>query len=46
MHVAMAVQTKGASGKFASDKAVDLMEEMGDKVTKVFIKSDQEPSIK
>ena len=46
MHFATAVPTKGASGKFASDKAVEFMEEVGDGVTKVIVKSDQEPSIK
>ena len=45
MNFATAVPTKGASGKFASDKTVEFMEEVGDKATKVIIKSDQEPSI-
>ena len=46
MNFATAVPTKGASGKFASDKAVEFMEEVGDRATKVILKSDQEPSIK
>ena len=45
MHFSTAVPTKGASGKFASDKTVEFMEEIGDRATKVIIKSDQEPSI-
>ena len=46
MNFATAVPTKGASGKFASDKAVEFMGEVGDRATKVILKSDQEPSIK
>ena len=43
MNFATVVPTKGASGKFASDKTVEFMEDVGDKATKVIIKSDQEP---
>ena len=45
MSFASTVPTKGASGKFASDKAVEFMEELGDHTNKVIIKTDQEPSI-
>ena len=45
MNFATAVPTKGASGKFASDKTVEFMEEVGDKATRVTINSDQEPGI-
>ena len=37
--------TKGASGKFAVDKAIEYMEEIGDHTGKVIVKTDQEPSI-
>ena len=46
MHFSTAVPMKGASGKFSSDKAVEFMEEVGDRSTKVIVKTDQEPSIK
>jgi hypothetical protein len=42
---ATAVPQKGASGKFASDKCVEFIEENGDAGNKVIIKTDQEPSI-
>ena len=42
---AVAVPTKGASGKFAVDKAIEYMEESGDQLGKVIVKTDQEPSI-
>ena len=45
MHFASAVPTKGASGKFAVDKALQFMEEVGDTTSKVIVKTDQEPSI-
>ena len=45
MHFATAVPTKGASGKFAVDKALQFMEEVGDTTSKVIVKTDQEPSI-
>ena len=45
MHFATAVPTKGASGKFAVDKALQFMEEVGDTTSKVIVKIDQEPSI-
>jgi hypothetical protein len=46
MRFATAVPTKGASGRFSSDKALQFMEEIGDKTSKVIVKTDQEPSIK
>ncbi len=46
MRFATAIPMKGASGRFASDKALQFMEEVGDKSSKVIIKTDQEPSIK
>ena len=46
MAMATAVPTKGASGKFASTKAVNFMEELGDRSSRVIIKTDQEPAIK
>ena len=46
MQFATTVPTKGASGKFASDKAVEFMEELGDSASKIIVKNDQEPSIK
>ena len=46
MRFATSVPTKGASGRFSSDKALQFMEEIGDKTSKVIVKTDQEPSIK
>ena len=46
MRCATAVPTKGASGRFSSDKALQFMEEIGDTTSKVIVKADQEPSIK
>ena len=45
MCFATAVPTKGASGKFAVDKAIEYLEEIGDHTGKVSVKTDQEPSI-
>ena len=45
MNFATTVPTKGATGKFASDKVIEFMEELGDSVNKVIVKTDQEPSI-
>ena len=45
MSFATTVPTKGASGKFAVDKAIEYMEEIGDHTSKVIVKTDQEPSI-
>ena len=45
MCFATAVPTKGASGKFAVDKAIDYMEEIGDQAGKIIVKADQGPSI-
>ena len=44
--MATAVPTKGATGKFASDKAVMFMEELGDRSSKIILKTDQEAAIK
>ena len=46
MYFATAVPTKGSIGRFAVDKAVDYMEELGDKSGRVIVKTDQEPAIK
>ena len=43
--MATAVPTKGASGRFATDKCVEFMEENGDGDNPVIVKSDQERSI-
>jgi len=45
MKFATAVPTKGASGKFATDKCLDFIEEVGDSNGKIIIKNDQEPSM-
>ena len=45
MVMASAVPVKGSSGKFASGKALELMEEVGDGSREIIIKTDQEPSI-
>ena len=45
MVMATTVPSKGGVGRFASDKCWKFMEENGDKVNKVIIKTDQEPSI-
>ena len=44
--MATTVPNKGGIGRFASDKCWEFMEENGDKVNKVIVKTDQEPSIK
>ena len=43
--MATTVPNKGGIGRFASDKCWEFMEENGDKVNKVIVKTDQEPSI-
>ena len=43
MSVAIAVPTKGASGKFAVDTALPFMEEVGDTTSRLAVKIDQEP---
>ena len=45
MKFATAVPTKGSSGKFAVDRALDFIAEVGDMDGQVIIKNDQEPSI-
>ena len=45
MVMATTVPSKGGVGRFASDKCWEFMEENGDKVNKVIVKTDQEPSI-
>ena len=46
MRFATAVLTKGASGNFSSDKALQFMEELGDKASKIILETDQQPRIK
>ena len=46
MMMVTAVPTKGASGKFASDRAGHFMEKLGDRSSKVTVKTDQVPAIK
>ena len=45
MKFATAVPTKGSSGKFAVDKALEFLAEVGDMDGQVIFKNDQEPSI-
>ena len=45
LNFATAVPTKGSSGRFAVDKALDFIEEAGDMNEKVIVKNDQEVSI-
>ena len=45
MRFATAVPTKGASGKFATDRVLYFSQEVGDSENKIIIRSDQEPSI-
>ena len=45
INFATAVPTKGSSGKFAVDRALDLIAEVGDMDGQIIIKNDQEPSI-
>ena len=45
MTMGTAVPTKGASGKFASDRAVNFMQEPGDISSRVVIKTDRGPAI-
>ncbi len=42
----VAVPSNGGSGKFVVDRALDFVEEVGDKVDKFIVKTDQETSIK
>ena len=43
--MATAVPNKGASGRFATDKCLEVMEENGDGDNNVVVKKDQEPSM-
>ena len=45
MNFGVAVPTKGSSGKFVVDKALEFVEEVGDAKEKIILKTDQEPSI-
>ena len=45
MKFGTAVPTKGSSGKFAVDRALDFIAEVGDMDGQIIIKNDQEPSI-
>ena len=45
MIMATTIPSKGGIGRFATDKCCEFMEENGDKVNKVIVKTDQEPSI-
>lgn len=46
MYFATAVPTKGSIGRFAVDKVIDYMDELGDRNGRVIVKTDQEPAIK
>ena len=46
MYFATAVPTKGSIGRFAVDKAVDYVREVGDHEGRILVKTDQEPAIK
>ena len=46
MGFAVAVPTKGSSGRFAVDKAIDFIEEVGDKANPIIVKNNQDVSIK
>ncbi len=44
--MATAVPHKGSSGKFAVDKCLEFMDEMGDRESRIIVKNDQEPAMK
>ena len=46
MTLAVTVPTKGSTGRFTVDKAVDFIEEVGDANNKIIVKTDQEPAIR
>ena len=46
MYFAVAVPTKGSIGRFAVDKAVEYIEDLGDRQSRIIVKTDQEPAIK
>ena len=43
--MATAVPVKGSTGRFAADKILEFMEEVGDRAATVLVKTDQEPAI-
>ena len=43
--MATTVPNKGGIGRYDSDKCWEFMEEAGDIVNKIFVKTDQEPRI-
>ena len=45
-YFATAVPRKGSTGRFAVDKALDYLHEVGDRGARVIVKTDQEPAIK
>ena len=46
MFFATGVPTKGSLGRFAVDKALDFIHELGDRGSRIMVKIDQEPAIK
>ena len=44
--MATAVPHKGYSGRFAVDKRLEFMDEVGDRESRVIVKNDQEPAMK
>ena len=46
MYFATAVPTKGSIGRFAVDKALDFIHELGDRGGRILVKTDQEPAIR
>ena len=46
MYFATAKPTKGSIGRFAVDKVLDFVDELGDRGARIIVKSDQEPAIK
>ena len=45
-YFATAVPRKGSSGRFAVDKALDFVHDVGDRASRIIIKTDQEPAIR
>ena len=45
-YFATAVPRKGSSGRFAVDKALDYVHDIGDRGARILVKSDQEPAIR
>ena len=46
MYFGTAVPTKGSIGRFAVDKALDYIHELGDRSGRILVKTDQEPAIR